>query len=187
MREFIFYSEKARTSGNFQDLMSAGRIDIAIHTIIASFFLSNKLRDDVKLHMIFNGPPDAPKHLEFVSNPEMPISKKDVAKLIKIMLFKSKRNGKVEVFPGCFIEKKSLMNVIKEIKDKPIYLLDKKGEDIRNIKLNKDSVFILGDHEGIPKKEKKEIEKIAKSITVGPENYFSSQVVVILNNHLDLI
>ncbi|MBU2497082.1 MAG: tRNA (pseudouridine(54)-N(1))-methyltransferase TrmY, partial [Nanoarchaeota archaeon] len=115
MREFIYYSAKARTSGNFHDLMKAGRIDIVIHVIIASFFLSNKLRQDVKLHLIFDGPPDAPKHLEFVSDEEMPISKKDVSGLIKRMLYKYKKGMKTKVFPGCFIEKKSLSALLQEM------------------------------------------------------------------------
>ena len=64
MREFIYYSGKARTSGNFDDLMQAGRIDIACHAIINAFFISKKLRQDVKLHLIFYGAPTPPRHLE---------------------------------------------------------------------------------------------------------------------------
>ena len=115
MREFIYFSQHARTSGNFSDLMEAGRMDIALHVIINAFFLSHKLRDDVKLHLIFYGQPDPPKHLELISDIEMPISKKDVAGLIKKMLYKYKPGGKTEVFPGCFIEKKSLNELLKEL------------------------------------------------------------------------
>ena len=58
MRKFIYYSGKARTSGNFdvRELMKAGRMDIVCNVIIQSLFLSNKLRDNVHLHLIFNGP-----------------------------------------------------------------------------------------------------------------------------------
>jgi len=186
MREFIYYSRKAHTKGNFKDLMQAGRLDIAIHTIISSFFLSNKLREDVTLHMIFDGPPDPPKHLEFVSDPEMPISKKDVSKLLKIMLYKYRQGKKIKVFPGCFIEKKSLQALIKELaKNKEIYLLEKKGEDIRTINFGDNPIFILGDQEGIPKDELKFIKRYAKPISLGNLSYFSSQVVTLINNELD--
>jgi tRNA (pseudouridine54-N1)-methyltransferase len=66
MREFIYYSAGAVTSGNLlkNDLMKAGRIDIACQILIQSFFISHDTRKDVKLHLIFNGPSDPPKHLE---------------------------------------------------------------------------------------------------------------------------
>ena len=187
MREFIYYSSKGRTSGNFTDLMKAGRLDIACHVVISSFFLSHKIREDIKLHLILDGLPDPPKHIEFRYHPEMPISKKDVGGLLKRILFKYKKEQKIEVFPGCFIEKKSLRNLIQNLNNKNIYLLDKKGEDIRNIDINEDSVFILGDQEGLPKKEKKLLLKKfnIKLVSVGKLDYFASQVISIVNNEID--
>ena len=189
MRHFVYFSAKARTSGNFDmdNLMKAGRMDIAIHVIIASFFLSNKLRDNVKLHLLLNGPPDPPKHLEFVSEEEMPISKKDVSGLIKRMLYKYKKGRKERVFPGCYVEKKSFTSLLDEMtsEGKKIYLLDKRGKDIRDVKVDENSVFILGDHEGLPKKEFKVAKKNAELVNVGPQTYFASQVVVLIQNELD--
>ena len=68
--------------------MKAGRMDIAIHTIIAGFFLSHNLRKDVKMHLIFYGAPDPPKHIEIQITPTTPLSKKDVGNLIKKILYK---------------------------------------------------------------------------------------------------
>jgi tRNA pseudouridine-54 N-methylase len=190
MREFIYYSSKARTSGNFNldNLMKAGRMDIVCNVIISVFFLSHKLREKVHLHLIFCGPPTPPRHLEFISNKEMPISKKDVAGLIKRMLYKckpSKQNKKVEVFPGCFIEKKGFSQVVKELeeKGKEILILDRKGEDIRQLKDDEleNSVFVIGDQEGLPRKEIKKFRKIS----IGKETYFASQTMTIINNELD--
>lgn len=185
MREFIYFSQGARTSGNFNDLMEAGRMDIVCHVVIASFFLSNQLREDVKLHLVFNGPPDAPKHLEF-SGKEMPISKKDVSGLIKRMLYKYKKGRKIEVFPGCFVEKKSLKQVIEDLGERNIYLLDRRGENLRIAEFGENPIFILGDHEGIPKHELKTIKGLdLKKISLGDKTYFASQTVVIVNHELD--
>ncbi|MAG26209.1 tRNA (pseudouridine(54)-N(1))-methyltransferase TrmY, partial [Candidatus Pacearchaeota archaeon] len=64
MRSFIYYSKTAPTSGNFgSDIYKAGRLDIAIHSVIAAFFLSHEFRSGVKLHLIFDGQPDPTKHL----------------------------------------------------------------------------------------------------------------------------
>ena len=190
MREFIYFSRDARTSGNFKDLMKAGRMDIACHTVISAFFLSHNLREDVKLHLIFYGPPDPPKHIEIISSERLNefLSKKDVAGLIKRILFKYKKGKKTEAFPSCFIEKKSLLNVIEELKkqEKTIYILDKKGTLLRNQKLSDKPVFLLGDHKGLPQKEKKRISKESEKISVGPNMYFASHTLTILQNELDI-
>ena len=190
MRHFIYFSRNAVTSGNFntKELMKAGRMDIVLHVIIAGFFLSNSFREDVKLHLVFYGMPDPPKHIEIQVTPELEISKKDLGNLIKKILYKYKKDKKTEVFPGCFIEKKSLLKVVEELEeqDKNIFVLDKKGDSIRDVKIPEESVFVLGDHEGLPKKELKRLKKIAKPISIGKKTYFASQVVSIINNELDV-
>jgi len=176
------------------DLMKAGRLDIAIHTVIASLFLSHSLREDTKLHLVFAGQPDPTKHLEIMPKTEgktgidkIYLSKKDVSTVIKKMLYKYKESQKSEVFPGYWIEKKPLLKVIKELSDegKPIYLLDKKGEDIRTAKIPKNPIFILGDHLGLPSKELKRLKKLCIPVTIGPKTYFASHTVAIVNNELD--
>ncbi|MBS3075697.1 hypothetical protein J4429_04525 [Candidatus Pacearchaeota archaeon] len=219
MREFIYFSSKAKTTGNFgDDLMKAGRMDIVCQIVIMAFFLSHQLRRNVKLHLIFNGPPDAPKHIEmfpgnklienfeksenskfsknnFVYGTKLSdedsksdISKKDVAGLIKKILYKYKPGIKNEVMPGYFIEKKGFSNVVNEMLDEreEIFLLDKKGEDIRKIEIGKNPVFILGDHEGIPKDEMRKLKRMdIKKVSVGDEIYFASQTMTIVQNELD--
>ncbi len=189
MRHFIYFSEGARTSGNFKtdNLMKAGRLDITMHVIINTFFLSHRTRDDIKLHLVFYGQPDPPKHIEIQIKPELEISKKDIANLIKKILYKYKEGKKTEVFTGCFVEKKSFLKVVEELmgEGKEIFILDKKGENLRKAKIPKDSVFILGDQEGLPKKELKRLKSLAVPVSVGKNIYFASQVVTIVNNELD--
>jgi len=114
------------------------------------------------------------------------VSKKDIAGLIKKILYKYKPGEKREVVPGCFVEKKSFLNVIQELeKSNTIFLLDKRGTDIRKVKIPKNCVFVLGDHEGLPKKESRRLRKTVKPISIGPKVYFASQVITIVNNELD--
>jgi len=190
MREFIYYSKNAVTTGNFDltRLMQAGRMDIACNVVIDAFFLSHAVREDVRLHLIFDGPPNQPAHLIFEYDSEMSISKKDIAGLIKRMLYKlPKEQGEVrKVFPGCFIEKKSFEALIKELNasGKNIFLLDEDGEDIRKLKIKGDEVFIIGDQDGFPAEKRKLLKTIDK-ISVGPKIYFASQVFTIINNEMD--
>ncbi len=187
MREYIYFSAHAVTTGNFKDLMKAGRMDIAIHTFINSFFISHKFREDVKLHFIFYGQPDPPKHIEIQLTPELNVSKKDIVSLIKKVLYKYRKGERREVFPKVFVEKKSLLKIIQGFLEegKKIFVLDKKGEDIREIENLENSVFILGDQDGLPLKEMKRIKKEMIKVSVGPKIYFASQTITLVNNEMD--
>ncbi len=195
MREFVYYSRTAPTSGNFgEDLQKAGRIDIAVHTVIGVFFLSHKLRSDAKLHLVFAGPPDPTKHLELHPVTEgktgvdkIYLGKKDVAIILKKMLYKYREGEKREVFPGFWIEKKNLHDTVQELHDagRSLYILDPSGEDIREADIKDDPVFILGDHKGLPEKEYKRLTRICTPVSIGKRMYFASQAVAIVNNELD--
>jgi tRNA (pseudouridine54-N1)-methyltransferase len=189
MREFVYYSKSAVTAGNLikDDLKKAGRMDIVCNFIISCFFASNAMRDDVRLHLIFDGGPNNPRHLVFESNKDMPISKKDVAGLIKRMLYKAKdEEGLREIAPGCFIERKSFEKLVKELdkEGKDVLILDGRGEDIRKLELKGNEVFLVGDHEGFVGVDKKLLKSIDK-ISVGPRVLFASQVATILHNEMD--
>lgn len=190
MREFIYYSKNAVTAGNLikDNLMQAGRMDIVCNVIISAFFLSNETRQDVKLHLIFEGPPNPPVHLIFEYDKEMPISKKDVAGLIKRMLYKCpKEKEKLnQVFPGCSVEKRSFESLVKQLdsENKNVYLLEEKGQDIRKTKFKGNEVYIIGDQEGFPKDKQKFLKQIEK-ISVSPKTLFASQVFTIIHNEID--
>ena len=198
MREFIYYSKNAVTAGSKvgDDLMRAGRLDIACQIVIQGFFVSHHMRPDVKLHFIFDGPPTPPRHLEmFPGNVSLgdirnkiDISKKDVAGLIKRMLYKYKEGKKSEVGAGFWIEKKSFSNLVEELVDdgKVVFILDKRGEDVRDVSIPEEAVFILGDQDGIPKQEMKKIKHLKlRKISVGPYMLFASQTMCLLQNELD--
>lgn len=190
MRHFIYFSKDGPTSGKALsggNLMKAGRIDIAIHSFIQAVFLSNDFRKDVKFHFVLYGMPDPPKHIEIQVTDESSISKKDIGNLLKKILYKYKEGEKKEILPGCFVEKKDFFKVVEELAKNgiEIFILDKKGEDLRKVEIEDNCAFILGDQEGLPKKEMKRLKQMATKISVGERMYFASQVVAVVNNELD--
>ncbi|PJE81262.1 hypothetical protein COU58_03455 [Candidatus Pacearchaeota archaeon CG10_big_fil_rev_8_21_14_0_10_32_42] len=190
MRHFIYFSASAATSGKALsggDLMKAGRMDIAIHSFIQGVFLSHDFRKDVKFHFVFYGMPDPPKHIEISVTDNLQLSKKDVGSLIKKILYKGRQGEKTEVFPGCFVEKKSFMKVVEELLDEDVecFILEKNGKSIREIEISGNCCFILGDHSGLPQKEMKRLRKSLTPISIGPKMYFASQTVAVVNNELD--
>jgi len=196
MREFIYYSRSAPTAGNFikDDLMKSGRLDIAIHTVIASFFLSHKMRADVKLHLVFAGAPNPPRHLIMKPVTEgetgvdkIYLNKSNISSVIKKMLYKYKEGKNNEVFPGYWIEKKGFLELVNELVDegRSLYILDPEGEDIRTVEIKENPIFILGDHKGLPEKEYKRLKKNCIPVSIGKKEYFASQTVSIVNNEID--
>lgn len=209
MREFVYYSKSAVTAGNLigSDLKKAGRMDIVCNFIVSCFFTSNAMREDVRLHLIFDGGPNNPRHIVMESNGEMPISKKDVAGLIKKILYKAKdEEGLREIVPGCFVEKKGFEKLLMELdaegaargipsklgtsnevpfsSGKDVLVLSEKGKDVRDLELKGNEVFVIGDHDGFPSGFKKFLKKV-DGVSVGPRVLFASQVVTILHNEMD--
>jgi len=196
MREFIYYSRTAPTSGSYirENLQESGRIDIAIHTVIAAFFLSHKIRTDAKLHMVFAGPPTPPRHLEIFPVTEgktgvdkIYLAKTDVSSILKKMLYKYREGENREVFPGFWIEKKGMLNLVEELhkQGRNLYVLDADGEDIRTADIKENPIFILGDHKGLPEKEFKRLKKRCVPVSIGKRTYFASQTVAVVNNEID--
>lgn len=188
MRIFIFYSNTVRTDGNFKNIYYSGRLDIVVNSIIHSFFISNGLRKDVRFDLLLMGKPVPPRLIRIESNIETPWSKKDIETLLSLSLKKFNRKGLKNPFPGIYVDKKDIFDLIDEYKkeNRKIYLLDRNGENIENIKIE-NPVFIIGDFLGIPKDIKKKIENDVTKISLGDINYFSSQVIIILNYYLDKI
>jgi tRNA (pseudouridine54-N1)-methyltransferase len=196
VREIIYYSRTAPTAGNYikENLQESGRIDIAVHTVIAAFFLSHKIRTDMKLHLIFAGPPTPPRHLELKPVTEgktgldkIYLAKKDVSGVLKKMLYKYREGEKKEIFPGFWIEKKGFTELVKDLSNegRNLYILDAEGEDIRDIEIKENPVFILGDHKGLPDKEFKRLKQICTPVSIGKRVYFASQTISVVNNELD--
>ena len=193
MKHLIYFSKSAATSGKALSkyaeggLMKAGRMDIAIHSFIQGVFLSHGFRKDVVFHFVFYGMPDPPKHIQIQVREDNHFSKKDIGNLIKKILYKYKEGEKTEPLPGCFVEKKSLLKVVEELMENgsEVFILDRRGEDIRKVKIQNNCTFLFGDHEGLPKKELKRLKQIAKPISIGNETYFASQTVAVVNNELD--
>jgi tRNA (pseudouridine54-N1)-methyltransferase len=190
MREIVYYSKSAVTAGNFiqADLMKSGRMDIVCNVIISAFFLSNDIRKDVRLHLLFEGPPTPPVHIQLEYDSRLSLSKKDIAGLIKRMLYKcpKEKNRLLQVFPGCSIEKKSFENLINELNNqgRNVFMLEEKGKDIRTMKFCGNELFIIGDHEGFPQEKVKFLRTIDK-ISLSPKILFASQAITILHNEID--
>lgn len=193
MREFILYSRNGVTSSGFsiEDLPgSGGRMDLVCRCIISALWISDTLRENTRIYVSLNGPPTPPVSLLFDGYKLKKISpdERNVAIWIKKALEYSDIAADIwtETHDGIYISKLDFEALLDEVDGTNIYVLDERGENIREVEFGMTPVFVLGDNMGLPKDIRDLLEdRFGKKISVGPKSYFSSQTVTLVHNELD--
>ncbi len=181
MREFILYSRKGKTSPEFRSLREAGRLDIVHECVEASLFLSHGIRKDVVFHAILSGPPSPPLHLEIdgANIRDVRTDQETWGSILRKVL-----SGKLH--PGITISKESFESLLKRKADKTsIFVLEEGGKDIMEIRMNRNLVFVLGDHIGLPKRVEAFALRYGEKVSLGKRPYLAASCITILNFMLD--
>ncbi len=187
MRQFILYARKAVTSPNFSldDLPgSGGRMDLVARCITSALWISHALRRDSCIHVVAYGRPHPPVVISFYGDSLRDVlpDERNIASWIQKSLVREKRNQ------GINVRKISFQQLIEELAAEGafFYLLHEKGRDIRDVELKEDSVFVLGDHIGLPRKEEKFVERFEhEKVSLGTTSYLASQCITVLHYELD--
>ncbi|MCW4025153.1 MAG: tRNA (pseudouridine(54)-N(1))-methyltransferase TrmY [Candidatus Bathyarchaeota archaeon] len=180
-REFVLFSRIGKTSPDFANLHDAGRLDIAHECIVSSLFLSHGLRRDVTFHAILNGPPNPPLHIQ-INGETLYDVRTDVDTWKKIL--KKVIAGKSH--PGITTDKTSFEALIKEkTKTHNLFVLEEDGKNAAETVLPENSVFILGDHVGLPKKAESFALRFGEKISLGKQPYLAASCITIINYLLD--
>jgi len=180
-REFLLFSRIARTHGIFKNLHDAGRLDITYECIVASLFLSHGIRKNVTFHSILNGPPNPPLHIQ-IEGEYLYDVRTDVGtwELIIKKVLSNKSH------PGITVDKRSFESLLKIKADtKQIFVLEEGGQEIDYRDISSDSLFVLGDHIGLPKKVENFALRYGKKISLGKTPYLASTCISVLNYLLD--
>lgn len=90
------------------------------------------------------------------------------------------------VEPGIVVRTISFEKLVTELaEDYQLYMLDKKGDFIRDIELASNPCFLLTDHMPMPKKSFNSLKRLgAEKISLGPKMLFASQCIVLIHNEL---
>jgi tRNA (pseudouridine54-N1)-methyltransferase len=180
-KEFILFSRVGQTDPNFLNLHDGGRLDIVHECIVSSLFLSHGLRRDVTFHAILNGPPTPPVHIQIDGETLYDVrTDMDTWQLI----LKKTLHGKPH--PGITKDKKSFEALVKaRAQTHKIYVLEEDGKNISKVELEKNSLFILGDHVGLPKKAEVFAQRFGEKISLGKQPYLAASCITIINYTLD--
>ena len=178
MRRFILYSRIGYTGPFKGSLLDAGRLDTVYQCILTSLFVSHGIRRDVEFHAFLYGKPNPPLHL-IVDGRTLHDIRID-ENTWKETLNKVLSGG---AHPGVSICKEGIEVYAKSLNE--YYILNEKGEDIKNVNF-KDPSFFVGDHVGLPKKfEDALLKNGAKKISIGNERYLAASTIDITNYILD--
>ena len=180
-RDFILFSRIGQTDSNFHNLHDAGRLDIVHECIVSSLFLSHGLRRDVTFHAILNGPPTPPVHIQIDGETLYDVrTDMDTWQVI----LKKTLQGKPH--PGITKDKTSFEALVKaRALTRKIYVLEEDGKDISEVALEENSLFILGDHVGLPKKAEVFAQRFGEKISLGKQPYLAASCITIINYTLD--
>lgn len=181
MREFILYSRLGRTDSNWTNLHDAGRLDIVYECIVASLFLSHGIRRNTAFHAILSGPPNPPLHVAIDGQTlfDVRTDQQTWTTILKKIL--SSRSH-----PGITTDKTSFEALLKgKAQTKPIYVLEERGQNIETISIPQNSIFVLGDHIGLPRTVERFALRHGTKISLGKQPYLAAMCIAILNYTLD--
>jgi len=180
-RQFILFSRLGETDASFHNLHDAGRLDIAYECIVASFFLSHGIRRDVTFHAMLNGPPKPPLHIK-IDGEKLYDVRTDVDTWQQIL--RKTIGGKPH--PGISTDKTSFESLLKsEAQAHRVYVLEEGGKNAGEADLADDSIFVLGDHVGLPRNVERFALRFGEKISLGKQPYLAASCITIINYLLD--
>lgn len=187
MRHFLVIGHDAATHGAFplEDLPgSAGRLDILVRCVTASFVLSHDIRRDTILSLCLLGPPAPPKHLRFVGrelqhlNPD----ERSTAALIRRALALEVEGPST---PGISVGFEGLEALLGAAGGSLVYLREE-GEDLREVPLPDEPTFLLSDHrDPTPQEEAQVLARQPRLVSVGPLALHADHCIALVHNELD--
>lgn len=195
MRMFIIRARKGTTRWEQVRSKVGGKahFEVIAHFVINAFFVSNSFRDDVEVYIVLDSAEDFPRTIRLSSHEGLSIAgfhEDAVLELIEKALKNSQslqKNETQTIAPGLQISGFGFEKLVGNLLEThTIYLLDPKGDDITEIELDSNPVFVLSDHLALPKNTIKSFKRRGiKTISLGKKMLFASQCVVILNYEMD--
>lgn len=195
MRTFVIRARKVST--NWEKIRSGigarEHFEVVAHSVINAFFVSNGFRQDVEVFLILDSSEDFPRTIRLSGGEGLSLTgfhEDAVLDLVEQALKRGKgmqKDETMDLAPGIQISAYGFEKLVGGlIKSRPVYLLDRKGDDIRTGTVEAEPVFLLSDHLSMPKNSVKSLERRGlKTISLGKKMLFASQCVVILNYELD--
>jgi tRNA (pseudouridine54-N1)-methyltransferase len=195
MRTFILRARKGTTRWEKvrSQVGTRDHFEVVAHTIMNAFFISNGFREDVEIYIVLDSSEDFPRTIKLSGNEGLSIAgfyEEAIVSVIELALKEGQGLKKDEtraIAPGLQISGFGFEKLITSLlKERTVYLLDPKGDDIRSTVIAADPVFVLSDHLAMPKNNVKSfLRRGLKLLSLGKKMLFASQCVVLIHAELD--
>jgi len=195
MRTFIIRARSGTTKWERVRSSVGGKnhFEVIAHSVMNAFFVSNGFREDVEVYIVLESSEDFPRTIKLSGGEGLSLSgfhEEAILEVVEKALKDSvnlKKDEMQKIAPGLQIYgfgfEKCVANLLGA---RPVYLLDRKGEDLRTVSFPPDPVFVLSDHLAMPKNSVKGLmRKGLKAISLGRKMLFASQCVVLIHDELD--
>jgi tRNA (pseudouridine54-N1)-methyltransferase len=170
-----------KTDSSFNSLHDAGRLDIVHECIVSSLFLSHGIRRDVNFHAILNGPPNPPIHIQ-INGETLYDVRTDMETWQQIL----KKTLAVKTHPGITRDRTAFETLMKaKAQTHQVYVLEEDGKDVTEVTFPENSLFVLGDHVGLPKKAEDLALRFGEKISLGKTPYLAKACITIINYIMD--
>lgn len=195
MRTFIIRARKGTTRWDRvrSNIGTKAHFEVVTHCVINAFFVSDGFREDVEVYIVLDSAEDFPRTIKLSGGEGLSISgfhEEAVLELVETALKGSqglRKDDTLTISPGLQVIGYGFDKLVSQLlESRPVYLMDRKGEDVRDMTFENDPVFVLSDHLAMPKNSVKGLKrKGLQSISLGKKMLFASQCVVLLNHELD--
>lgn len=191
-RSFVVIGARATASPDFRlaDLPgTSGRLDVLLRCVRAALLVSHGLRRDAVVYLVLLGGPVAPRtvRIDGAAVRFLRPDERSLALLVQKALAAPRAgDGFVEVRSGVAVVDGGVDAVLLDLGECTVYVLDERGDDLREAALAAQGAFVLGDHRGFDEASRARLDALgARRISVGPRSVHADDVVAIVSNELD--
>lgn len=196
MRTFVLRARKAsaRPDKLREQIGGKEHVEVIAHAVMNAFFISNGFREEVDVYIILDSSEDFPRTIHLIGAEGLSIAGFHENAIIDVIEHALKNSIGLQkdetrtMTAGVTISGFGFEKLIRSLlATRPVYLLDRKGDDIRATSLENNPVFVLSDHLAMPSNIVKSfIRQGARTLSLGKKMLFASQCIVIINHELDL-
>ena len=195
MRTFIIRARSGTTKWERvrSSVGAKSHFEVVAHSVMNAFFISNGFREDVEVYIILESSEDFPRTIKLSGSEGLSLSgfhEEAVLEVVEQALKESvglQKGEMQKIAPGLQIYGFGFEKCVSSLlESRPVYLLDRKGEDLRTMQFPPNPVFVLSDHLAMPKNSVKGLmRKGLQAISLGRKMLFASQCVVLIHDELD--
>lgn len=197
MAEFIIRARSAPVDASvFRQAAGGGLgVEYLADIVRSALFISQGHREDVKLHLVLEKSRDFSRVLTFSGESLGSLRDLHEGTLLEAIAVALEagagmgRDQTTESSQGVIVRTQSFEHLVRDMAEtRELYLLDKRGDDVRSLNLSDNMVFVMTDHTPMPKNTYKSMARQGvKQLSLGPVMLHAAQCITIIHNELDRI